>query len=163
MAGESAMQQAKQMNRIIHKISIYIAARYVRLFCLVGLAVNFVVQVVYQYAVTALILLLCYAVLPEVIGILLKNNKKDGNTIILEELQHKYGYTKVRVKSLFISYCIMLLFFFVWQYANGTSSITHYFIKIYPSILIGSSMLVYFGTYCYNRIKIPYLVKNNLV
>lgn len=157
------MQQAKQMKQIIHNISIYIAVRYVRLFCLVGLAINFVVQVVYQYAVTALILLLCYAVLPEVIGTVMKNNKINGNTIVLEELQYKYGYTKVRVQSECISYCIMLFFFFLWQVANGTSSIAEYCIKVYPSILIGSSMLFCLGGYCYNRIKIPYLVKNNLV
>lgn len=155
--------QQRQMKRVIHNISMLQAIQGTRVFCIIGLIVSFLVQVYCHYAVTALTILLCYLVLPSLVEGGLKNRYCKGKESVLEEVQKRYGFSPLQLASQRAGYGILLMLLGVWQYANIQSSIISLVLKYYPSLLLGCSVVICTGLYLYYRIKIPYLVKNNLV
>ena len=151
------------MRKVVHNLSMFTAIRGTRLVCIIGLLINFIVQLYYHYAVTALVIVLCYIVLPALLESVVQRWCKCEEASVLEELQKCYRFSKVHLGSQVIAYGILLLLLGVWQYANCNSTIAYLILKYYPCLLFAASVIVCIGLYLYNRIKIPYLVKNNLV
>lgn len=156
--------EEKEMKQALIAIARARALKHCKQGTIFCFCILFVIEVVYRYAVTALLLALIYTVLPSYFGALVMKKEKRGTVKeVFPYIKKSLGFKKEQYLGDGIVTILIISLILIWQYACIQSSIEQVWIRYGPSAIL-LYMIGCYGSYLmYYRIKIPYLVKNNLL
>lgn len=154
----------KEMKQALTAIARARAIKHCKQGTILCFCILFLIEVVYRYAVTALLLALVYTIFPSYFGALVMNRKKRGAfQEVFPYIKKSLGFKKEQYVGDGIVTIIIICLILIWQYASIQSSIEQVWIRYAPSAIIMFMFFCYGSYLVYYRIRIPYLVKNNLL
>jgi flagellar biosynthesis protein FliQ len=162
------------MKQEIRAISNYRSLIFSKYYLSLFLGITTIYLGYLRYALSPLYILILLYIIPIILTTMFKDNADKSNNryirqlfdepvFILDNLKHKYRYSKTVCIVNSISYFIANLFIGLWQYDYATTNINNTILSFTPIIILTTGLLLRAICYLVYYIKIPFDLHHNRV